>query len=245
MKTNHLILALAALMASAPVMAKDVDFTDGVLARVQAVQNGQGRVRVFLNRTLVVERNTDAGTDTTNVHGDVDVVLEQHKLKEIIKHRTLGKIVAVEAATITSSYEDPNCDPAVRRVQTVYVTFDPSCNDKTCAWAFAREYTLSVQDPTYYNDYKSSCAMGSLATDGYYLSAVPGNSLYSHVELYSKKGLMKRHMTLVAPGSNSAGGIYSTANLKYAIRLQLDLDELLKVVSQTVVHPGVGNPDGH
>ncbi|HTL12520.1 MAG TPA: hypothetical protein VL588_08545 [Bdellovibrionota bacterium] len=237
MKTNHLILGLAALMASTPVLAKDVKFTDGVLARVQAVQNGQERLRVYLNRTLVVERNTDAGTDTTDVHGGVDVVLEQHKLKEIIKRGTLGKIVAVEATNITGT-EGESC--AGKHEQLVYVTFDPSCNTKECAWAFGRKYSLQTS-----GYYSYTCSGTTSSDETYYLAAVPGNSLYSHVELYSKKGLMKRHMSFYDAVSYNNAGVYLTAKDKYSIALEVDLDQLLKVVSQTVVHPGVGNPDGH
>ncbi|HTL12519.1 MAG TPA: hypothetical protein VL588_08540 [Bdellovibrionota bacterium] len=257
MKTNHLILGLAALMASSPAMAKTVDFSDGILARVQAVQNGQERVRVFLNRTLVVERSTDAGTDTTNVSGDVDVVLEQHKLKETIKRGVRGKIVAIEQPTATGNYTAGKCDDKHGQV-LVYITFDPSCNAKECAWGFSRAYGLQANS-SYATDANGNyivengsyvvnptCAVYGQSNDSlWYLSKVPGNSLYSHVETYSKKGLMKRHMSYMSPMGNNEGGVYYTDKkaVKYSIHLQVDLDELLKVVSQSVNHPGVGNPD--
>jgi len=257
MKTNQMILGLAALLASAPAMAKTVDLSDGIIARVQAVTNGQERVRVFLNRTLVVERSTDAGTDTTNVSGDVDVVLEQHKLKETIKSGVRGKIVAIEQPNVTGTYSAGDCAGKHGQVM-VYITFDPSCNDKACAWGFSRPFGLQASS-TYATDESGNyivhdgsyvvnptCGAYCQSNDSlYYLSTVPANSLYSHVDTFSKKGLMKRPMNYASPIGNVEGGVYYTTKkaVKYSIHLQVDLDELLKVVSQSVNHPGVGNPD--
>ncbi|HTL12518.1 MAG TPA: hypothetical protein VL588_08535, partial [Bdellovibrionota bacterium] len=98
------------------------------------------------------------------------------------------------------------------------------------------------QDSPQYDDgtYRVSCLLDSVSGNGlYYLAAVPQNSQYTSVELFSKKGLMKRPMT--EPELRD-GGVYTTSNIKYSIRLQLDLTQLLEIVKQSIDHPGVGNP---
>jgi len=218
-----------------------VDFSDDILGRVQAVQNGQARLRVFLNRTLVVERKSGTDAGNTQVNGGVNTVTQEHQLKETIKRGVLGKIVAVNDANISvdNYWHQGTCDGF--HIRTVYVTFDPGCNDQACAWAFTRLHDMRQDSPQYDDGtYKVSCLLNSVSDNGlYYLAAVPQNSQYTSVELFSKKGLMKRHMN--APEIND-GGVYETNTLKYSIRLQLDLTQLLEIVKQSIDHPGVGNP---
>ncbi|MCC7440384.1 MAG: hypothetical protein IT285_02055 [Bdellovibrionales bacterium] len=235
MKTK-LMTALVASVIAAPALADTVDFTDEILSRVQSVQNGQERVRVFLNRKLIVERRSDAGTDV-EVNGGVDVVLEELFLRETVARGVRGKIVAIEG-DLTSSYTFGAC--AGRQYKTVYVTFNPNCADKSCAFGFVRAHHVRQESEWVAAEgYKPICKVREVSNDGwYFLASVPANTKYTHIQTFSKKGLMKRPMSYYN-NTDFIGGIYATKKNKYSIRLQVDSDELKRVIEESVNHPGV------
>ncbi|MCC7440385.1 MAG: hypothetical protein IT285_02060 [Bdellovibrionales bacterium] len=228
----RILATLVALTLSAPALADTIDFSDEVLTRVASVQNGVERLRVFLNRHLVVERTSNAGTDVGVDGGDVDVVLEEHFLREVVKGGVRGKIVAIEG-DYTSSFSG-YCSSSLPAPKTVWVTFSPNCADKSCAFGFGRAYTQA--NGGYYT---KQCERGFDPSGRFYLVSVPANTKYTQMKTFSKKGLMKRPMTRVEASNRVFGGVHLTNKPKYSIRLQLDLDEFRRVVSETNYYPGV------
>ncbi|HTL12267.1 MAG TPA: hypothetical protein VL588_07255 [Bdellovibrionota bacterium] len=217
------LIALAATMIaglSAQAQAKQIDLTDDVLAKVTSVQDGQARLRVYLNRTLIVERETTQQT-SVDVHSDVTTSLQKKELRETIKRGVRGKIVAIEG------------DNGEANAKTIFITFSPSCNDKSCAWGFTRahDHTYSSYSYGYYNTYSNDPA-----GNRYLLSALPapaGAVSYDNLKVFSKKGLLKRKMT------TDGVGLYETDPSKYSIKLQANEEELFSVIHADVNYPGV------
>ena len=224
-----LLGALALTMAvatSADALAKNIDLTNEEVTRVGTVEQGLDKLRVKLSRKLVVERVTK-GTDSVEVNGDIDVVYEDHILREEVGAEVRGKIVAIEGEEVTYDGDDT----ASLSGKTIYVSFDPSCTSKDCAFGFVRPFDDTTD---YCSSYSYTCSYKRVfQSESYVLAKVPTNANFSQTTVFSKKGLMKRKMEI-------AHGVYAPAKggFKYAVRLRVDEDELRRVVEESKKHPG-------
>jgi hypothetical protein len=117
-------------VATIQVHASDrATLTGDILSRVQSVENGIERLRVYPSRRLVIQRSASLGSETT-VDGSVDTLFEGKIRKDILSRNTPGKILAVE--------EVESVDGAVvpEKTDRLIVSFDSSCTTRSCAFIF-------------------------------------------------------------------------------------------------------------
>jgi hypothetical protein len=207
---------------SAEARAERVDLTNDVLDRVTSVENGVEKLRVYLSRQLVIERSTSAATEV-EVDRDVDVVYRRKELKETLGRGIRGKIIAVEGTeTSRGSFSELS-----RKL--IYVTFDPACTVKECAFVFGR----AVEDKSEYRRYSREYHYSRIfRSDEYHLVAAPINAEYAKTSLFSKKLLRKRPLT-------TRYQIQTPSNPKYGVYLQVKENELTEVIRGKRRYPGV------
>jgi hypothetical protein len=109
-------LALVLTLTGAEAQAKNIDVTHKVLTRIQSIEGGLENLRVYVSRTLLIERST----------ANADRVLH-----EKVKKGTRGKIIAIEGSEVSVDHGYGNAPNSIR----IYVSFDASCetNPHNCS----------------------------------------------------------------------------------------------------------------
>jgi len=141
-------------------------------------------------------------------------VLREKILKETVGTGVSGRIVAIEGAEVTSG--------AALDRKLIYVSFDADCSAKECAFAFARAYDDTAGGQRLF------------LSEAYLLAAIPADADFRHSKVFSKKGLLKKQLTLRYGAYLPLSGTNSRA-----VRLELDEDEYREVARESRRHRGV------
>jgi hypothetical protein len=219
-------LALAVVLVSTLPAAKAsdrTDLSDETLAKVAKVDKGFDRLRVYLSRKLIVVRSARL-SERTDVGGGVDTILQDKVLTETIARSARGKILFQDDAQAneTSPY-----DFARGRKNVIYVTFDPGCQTRDCAFAFAKPYEREC------SRWGGRCWNEERSND-YLLVGLPKVDGYTSVKVFSKRFLKK------APLSYRDNAFQASKD-KRTLRLQVNESELTEVIREKIEHPGFDN----
>ncbi|MGK5087626.1 hypothetical protein WDW86_08715 [Bdellovibrionota bacterium FG-2] len=131
MKTIMLILALSltSLMQLHSALANDrEDLTPGLLDEIQAVKDGMKKTRVYLSRSLHINRTDYIGeSDSSVVGGGLEKTIKDKRRNEDIPRNARGQIIEIKD-------------------EHVWIAFDKDCESRECAFHFqfrARENDTS------------------------------------------------------------------------------------------------------
>jgi hypothetical protein len=144
---KKIILATLALTIALPALADKIEITEEVLAEITNA-NAVKDARVYISETLRIERAT-ALQKKSEVDDSISRVVKQNILKEEISKKVRGKILAVEGDD--TIVQHPSVGEAQTQIKTIYVTFDPSCEVKECAFKFQRSSTVDSNREWKYN----------------------------------------------------------------------------------------------
>lgn len=205
-----------------PALADKIEVTEEVLSEILKA-DALKDARVYISEKLKIERAT-ALQKTSEVDSSISRVIKQNILKEEIGKKVRGKIIAIEGETNSVSSKDSN--EIFSKLRTVYVSFDPSCENKECAFKFRIPGEI-------HSDYSRGTR-----TYSYYFKARTGDFNLSEIPVVKdmgvnslKVGRIFKDRKLVLEGTT-----YSAKNK--GVKLLIDLEELRQITIEKKKYKG-------
>ena len=192
-----------------------------MLNRVFAVENGQNLLRVYPSRRMVIKRSTKIGSDI-EVDDGVNLELNGKIRKETLKRTAAGKILKMEKVTTFGGY--------AANFLRVYVSFDQSCTTVDCAFVFENPVDLQ-----YVYGWQAT-----LLNETFQLAQIPAGGPFSQIDAIwlGRKPLFKRAMETAPAMLWSDNILDTTARRAQSLTLEIDVDELMNIEKESVVHDG-------
>ncbi len=213
------VLGVASLISGTfnPAHASDrVTLNHEILERIQSVENGINRVRVYPSRRLVIQRSTTLNSET-RVDDSVETQFDGKIRKDILGFSKPGKILAVE------KIESFGRTSAPENTLRLVVSFDSDCTTRSCAFIFENPVIRQEYSPNRYHLDRSGTS--------FLLADFPDDSETPRVD-----ALWIGHKPLFWRKLSRDFNVFRNHGKDFA--LQVKVDEIMNIERDTVRHDG-------